>query len=466
MAVAEWADRAAAWIEELQDRAGRAFEPTLRLGVTGLSRAGKTVFVTSLVANLLDRGRMTGLTAHAEGRIGAALLAPQPDMNAPRFEYERHLADLYDRPPRWPESTRSIAQLRVSIRHRSGGLLGRLAGDSFLHLDIIDYPGEWLLDLGLLPFGYAEWSTEALERVARREDGLPAAAQYLAWARGVDRSAAFDEAAAQTGAALFTAYLRAAKAAGFSNLAPGRFLLPGDFEGAPALTFAPLPPGVEGATAREMARRFEGYKRHIAKPFFRDHFARLDRQVVLVDALGAASAGPAHARDMAEALTAILGAFRPGETSWLGEILGWRRIDRMLLAVTKADHAHHLQHQALKALVKDLLRRTADRAAYRGATIDAMALAALRATTEDEIRDGRETLPAVRGRLAETGASARLFPGEPPRSLAELESGDWDPDAFGAPAFAPPQLERRPGEGPPHLRLDRALEYLIGDRLA
>ena len=34
------------------------FEPTIRLGVTGLSRAGKTVFITSLIANLMDRARM------------------------------------------------------------------------------------------------------------------------------------------------------------------------------------------------------------------------------------------------------------------------------------------------------------------------------------------------------------------------------------------------------------------------
>ncbi|HGG63993.1 MAG TPA: YcjX family protein, partial [Rhodobacteraceae bacterium] len=40
-------------------------EVTVRLGVTGLSRAGKTVFITSLVANLLDRGRMPQLLGAA-----------------------------------------------------------------------------------------------------------------------------------------------------------------------------------------------------------------------------------------------------------------------------------------------------------------------------------------------------------------------------------------------------------------
>ena len=47
------------------------FEPVVRLGVTGLSRSGKTVFITSLIANLLERGRMPALRAAAEGRIQA-----------------------------------------------------------------------------------------------------------------------------------------------------------------------------------------------------------------------------------------------------------------------------------------------------------------------------------------------------------------------------------------------------------
>ena len=51
-------------------------EPAIRLGVTGLARAGKTVFITGLVANLMDRGRMPQLRAAASGAIRAAWLQP------------------------------------------------------------------------------------------------------------------------------------------------------------------------------------------------------------------------------------------------------------------------------------------------------------------------------------------------------------------------------------------------------
>ena len=76
------------------------FDSTFRLGVTGLSRAGKTVFITALVANLLNRGRMTQLQAQAQGRIQAVYLQPQPDLTLPRFDYEAHLAALTGDNPR------------------------------------------------------------------------------------------------------------------------------------------------------------------------------------------------------------------------------------------------------------------------------------------------------------------------------------------------------------------------------
>ena len=53
--------------------------PTLRLGVTGLSRSGKTVFITALVRNLVSGGRLPFFFPEAEGRIERAYLEPQPD---------------------------------------------------------------------------------------------------------------------------------------------------------------------------------------------------------------------------------------------------------------------------------------------------------------------------------------------------------------------------------------------------
>jgi predicted YcjX-like family ATPase len=463
MAISDLADRVWELAEDAHTRFNQVFEPVLRLGVTGLSRSGKTVFITSLVANLLERGRLHGLSA--KGRIEAAVLAPQPDLDAPRFDYERHLADLYREEPTWPDSTRSIAQLRVSVRYRSNGLFSGFRGADFLHLDIVDYPGEWLLDLTLLRKTYRDWADAALDKLERRKALVPAAAAFSEWARRAKAKKPFDEAHAKEGAALFSAYLVQSKGAGFSDLAPGRFLLPGDLEGAPALTFAPVPIELHGLVT-EFEKRFEAYKKLIAKPFFRNHFARLDRQIVLVDALSAATAGPAATKDLQDALTKVMAAFRPGETSWLGRLLGRKRVEKILLAVTKADHCHHKSHPALQAFVQDILNQTTTKAAYHGTDVAAMAIASVRATTEVEIKENGETFPAVRGRLAADHRTVRLFPGEPPQSMREIIHGNWQSAYFKAPVFAPPRLESRVGEGPPQIRLDQALEFLIGDRLA
>ena len=70
-------------------------EPTLRLGVTGLSRAGKTVFITALVQNLIEGGRLPLFRAPRPRAASArAALTPQPDDAVPRFHYEDHLAAL------------------------------------------------------------------------------------------------------------------------------------------------------------------------------------------------------------------------------------------------------------------------------------------------------------------------------------------------------------------------------------
>ena len=103
----------------------------------------------------------------------------------------------------------------------------------------------------------------------------------------------------------FAAYLKACKhdERALSTLPPGRFLMPGDLEGSPALTFAPLPAlgdrgRAHGSLHAMMERRYEAYKTHVVKPFFREHFARLDRQIVLIDAMQALNAGPGAVADL------------------------------------------------------------------------------------------------------------------------------------------------------------------------
>lgn len=471
MVIAALADGVARSVEAVADTVTAPFtEPVIRLGVTGLSRAGKTVFITSLVANLMDRGRMPGLRAAGSGAIRAAWLQPQPDDTVPRFRYEDHLAALTAPKPFWPEGTSRVSQLRLSLKVQPGGFLSTIQGPRTVHLDIVDYPGEWLLDLALMDKDFATWSDEVLTRIADRDT----AAAYREAVAAVDPADALDEARAGGLAEAFTAYLQAARAAGFSDCTPGRFLLPGDMEGSPVLTFAPLPrPDNAGRRSlwREFERRYESYKSNVVRPFFRDHFARIDRQVVLVDVLGAIHAGPRAVEDMRAALSDILSAFRPGRNAFLSRLLRGKRVEKILFAATKADHLHHSQHGQLTAITEALLRDAKDRADFAGAETVAMSIAALRTTTEETVPHEGATLDVVRGTLLDGGKQAAFYPGDlpedPSRLLGPARTGAeaWLDADYEVMTFAPAPLTLRPGDGPPHIRLDRAAEFLIGDRL-
>ncbi|MGP8122010.1 MAG: YcjX family protein [Xanthobacteraceae bacterium] len=477
-------------LQAIADYSESLFNPTLRLGVTGLSRAGKTVFITALIHGLLRGGRFPVFDALSTGRIARARHAPQPDDAEPRFAYEDHLRTLVAQ-RQWPQSTVDVSELRLVIEYQ------RLNGaDRVLTLDIVDYPGEWLLDLPLLWKSYETWSMESLG-LSRQAPRTALAAPWHAQLATLEPEAAADEQAALTAARLFTDYLRACRDERFamSLLPPGRFLMPGSLAGSPALTFSPLdlPPHAtapDGSLWAMMRRRYEAYKNVVVRPFFRDHFARLDRQIVLVDALAAFNAGPEALRDLQAALSGILDCFRTGRSSFVSSLLR-PRIDRILFVATKADHLHHVNHDRLEAILRLMVERAATRAEFSGAGIDVVALAAIRATREASVQRGREQLPSIVGTPAEgemAGADrfdgtteVATFPGDLPlalddlfageaagsRSFTGLSHGAADHADFRFLRFRPPLLAMEGTEPPalPHIRLDRALQFLIGDRL-
>jgi predicted YcjX-like family ATPase len=482
-------DEARIALDTLSGRAAGLFSPSLRLGVTGLSRAGKTVFISSLVHNLIHGGRLPLFEAQKSGRISRAFLEEQPDDAVPRFQYEDHVAALVD-DRIWPDSTRAISELRLTIEYESASGWNRMFSAGKLSVDVVDYPGEWLLDLPLMGKSYTDFSREAFELAA-----LPVRSDLSeTWrelSAAVDPSADADEMTARKLAESFAAYLKACKLddRALSTLPPGRFLMPGDLEGSPALTFAPLP-GIDGGRARAgslhamMERRYEAYKTHVVKPFFREHITRLDRQIVLIDALQALNAGPAAMADLERAVTEILACFRPGRGNILTDLFS-RRIDRILIAATKADHLHHESHDRLQAIVRRLADRAMARANFTGAKVDVVAMAAVRATREGTVKQGRETLPVIigtplageriNGETFDGKTETAIFPGDLPEKIDAVfdASGSHRQDETDAAIrfvrFRPPKLERT-AEGVtlslPHIRLDRALQFLIGDHLA
>src|SRR5690606_1864094 len=135
------------WLEQVREQAMSLGNPHLRVGDTGLSRAGKTTFITSLINQLENHQR--GLLARRSPFDRLEAVRWQRDGVEQPFAYLQALETLAGDPPSWPQSTRDLSRVVIDLRFRQTGLLQRVQPSRYLRIEILDYPGEWLLDLPL-----------------------------------------------------------------------------------------------------------------------------------------------------------------------------------------------------------------------------------------------------------------------------------------------------------------------------
>ncbi len=449
------------------EQLGRAAigQERIRLAVTGLTRAGKTVFLTSLVANLLAAGRgartLPALQEAAGGRLSAVHLVPAGAEAMPRFDVHGHINALAEDPPAWPDRTEDLSTLELTLRVERASMLGGLLGARTVTLELLDYPGEWLLDLPMLDQSFEAWSAATLARL-RTPERLPATAEFLAWLDALPPDAPEEESLARRGYGLYRDALRACRdRLGFRFLQPGRVLNPGPRGEAPILWFFPLPETHRGGLATLLRRRHGAYVEEQQERFFDPFFRRFQRQAVLVDVLGALHAGPAAFADTEEALAAIAAALR-GQEGFLARLLGIGTA-RIAFVATKADHVPARQRQALVSLLGHLVQAPQSGAAAAGAATGVHAIAAIRCTEDAMTTLEGRPVGAVRGLLLEGGRPAKVFPGEVP--LSPPDAGFWEHAYFEMPAFQPPRIDPAGRVGVPHLGLDTMLAWLIGDLL-
>jgi uncharacterized protein len=438
----------------------------VRVGVTGLARAGKTAFLTSVAANLqaLGAGRpvLPALGTRLAGRPFRVAPAAAGASEVPRFDVPRHLAALAADPPRWPDRTDAVSLLALDLEIGRSGLAANLPPRR-IRLELLDYPGEWLLDLPLLRSDFAQWSAQTL----RRLEAAPAAItrDFLAFAHGLPARAPSDEALAATGHRLYRAALhRLRDEARLSLLQPGRFLMPGPGAEPPWMGFFPL--AGSGGLAGLLAQRFDAYRDAVRRDLAAPMFGDLDRLVVLADLLSALAAGPAAFADAEDALAAAAAALR-WRRDW-GEALAAllslrlppRAIGRVAFAATKSDHVAARQRGNLAALARRITGVPEGSAAGQAA----FAIAAVRCT-EDFVwsLDGRP-VSAVRGRVLGEERMTRSYPGEVPD--APPDDAFWAHPFLALPRFEPIRPPEGGRGGVPELGLDALLAFLLEDLLA
>ena len=156
---APYVAKASGWLSDAASLADMAQGSTVNLAVTGLSRSGKTVFITSLIHNLLSAihnpNRMPLLGVVANNRLMGTRLEQAGAKALPRFRYQENIEAMAAGAPSWPSGTDDLREIGIEVRfypaNAPGKLLSEISGSpATLTIRIVDYPGEWLLDLPLL----------------------------------------------------------------------------------------------------------------------------------------------------------------------------------------------------------------------------------------------------------------------------------------------------------------------------
>ncbi|MBY6196477.1 YcjX family protein [Vibrio hangzhouensis] len=451
--------------QEVSDLLHRSMDSHVRIAVTGLSRAGKTAFITSLVNQLLHTSthdNLPLLDCAREGRLVGAKRVPQSNLMVPRFAYDDAMDQLHSVPTEWPQPTRDVSEIRLAVKYKPAkGAKRLLSKTSTLYIDVIDYPGEWLLDLPLLDLTFEQWSEMQFEGL--KGIRLECAQTWLAKLEQFDAKDEQNEKAIADIAQSFTDYLYACKDKGLHWVQPGRFVLPGELTGAPVLQFFPCKEPLEKTSKTSgyamLKRRYEEYQSKVVKQFYKNHFATFDRQIVLVDCLQPLMAGDEAFHDMKEALQQIMKSFRYGQSNLLRRLFA-SRIDKILFAATKADHVTPDQHNNLVSLLQQMVHPAWQETAFENIEMSCMSVASIRATEAGFVGKGSESSAALRGTTLDN-ETMTLYPGDVPARLPKPEY--WQDNRFEFTSFRP--LEGASDKPCAHIRLDKALQYLIGDKL-
>ncbi|WP_297442074.1 YcjX family protein [Sulfurimonas sp.] len=440
-------------LKNLPDLPSLSFTSTpIKIAITGLSRSGKTVFITSLIDQLLYQDKILSVTASYQP-FKTTIKAPLA--NAKRFDYYTLIHQLKQE-YRWTKDTDEITHTILEIQIKSRFAL--LSNTKF-QIELIDYPGEWLLDLTLLEMSYTVWSQKTLTWLRSVDDDKARA--YLTTLNSLTAKTNTQEVAIKVHKE-YKELLIHLKKNNYSQLTPGRFIMPSDLANDPILIFAPLPLNAAKELQKSFEKRYNKYVKEIVKDIQLEHFKGFERQVVLVDVLEALQNGYDCYSDMKSGLKSMLALYEHKNKNFLSQ---WFHpsIKKVLFCATKADQVAASQHTNFSALLVDMIEDLQKDLDISHIETTTQIVAALKSTMTIEKKYKGQTLSFIRGILEEDAEMHDLYPGEmPPRFPNKAE---FDTSKYGYKNFLPQKKPYRDNESLEHINMDRVIRKLIGDLL-
>ena len=424
----------------------------IKIAITGLSRSGKTVFISSLIDQLLYQDKLLSITT-SHPPFQTKIKAPLS--NAKRFDYYTFINQLKQK-HQWPKGTNEITHTILEVETKSRFAL---FGNSSFEIELIDYPGEWLLDLTLLNLNFKEYSQKTINWLKQLD--VEEAKKYLQTLHSLttDVSGQDVELKLHNEYKNLIIYL---KENHYSQVTPGRFIMPSDLANDPMLIFAPLTPNAAPKLFKTFEQRYKKYVKDVVKDIQLEHFKGFERQVVLVDVLEALQNGYSCYKDMKQGLKSMLSLYNHKNKNFF---LQWFEpsINRVLFVATKADQTTASQHSNFSELLIDMVDELKKELDIAHINTDTQIVASLKSTTTIEKKYKGQTLSFIRGILEEDNNLHDLYPGEMPSKFPTKE--EYDISKYGYKNFLPPKKPYRENESLEHINMDRVITKLLGDLL-
>ena len=463
-------------IKALKNTLADSATKKISIGVTGFSRAGKTVFITSLAHALMTAknwqkekgaGPLAQFSVYEKGAFKSARIREDIDSHLPQFPYRKMRESLLGVNTHWPEATTGISRLFIEIdSEQSSGVSSWLANNAGMSdlglgkviIELVDFPGEWLIDLPMLDLNYADWSEKSL-LLARSVARHKFCNHFFTKLSAVDAELETGQVSSDLAEA-WTLYLQQCAETGLTLNQPGRHLRPDAFKGSPILCFAPMDKGLEKTVLYKlMQKRYEEYKKKVITPFYKENFAKIDRQIFLVDVLSALEKGEAVFSEMTNALQDVLKQFNYSKGGVLSK-LGFAKTTHVLFAATKSDHVIRGDRKNLEEMLRKMLYLADDLNNVHGkvAKYQVMSLSSVKATS-DFMTTQAPRREILKGRPDGEAESALYDPGGLPLDMPPY----WEDVNFVFYRFAPQAMPDALHQGFPAINLGKALEFLIGD---
>ena len=433
----------------------------IKVAVTGLSRSGKTVFLTSFINQLIANDKLPYLNEKLRRPFVARLLPP--DSVYVRFDYYSKIKAFRLKEPKWPKATKSVSKTTLQLEFKSEYAFLK---NQIINIELIDYPGEWLLDLSMLEQDFARWS-EAMLELADEEKRRDYAKDWLEFMNSLDLYGKNDDDYVEE--ALhdhYSEYLKRLHYHGYSFVQPGRFLEPGDMQDDPLLQFCPLP-APEGEVDQDSVyahfqERYKQYIDEVVQRLYLEHFESFDTQIILIDLLKTLEHGYDVFEDMHLSFKNILKSFTYGSNNFLTRFFK-PEINQVIFAATKADHLPQSQHNRYKQLLEEMIWDLKKELDVRHIDTEVTVFSAVKSTRDVKAKVDGINVDCIRGIVNGEKEPSTHFPGELPESYHDenfLKEGE-----FHFTKFKPISFPLRDTKAVEHIRMDKLIYSILKDRV-